>query len=103
MAVDLAAVRALFLYPNRLWRAQRTRRHGNRATIEQPGRLLIAGQVYPGTIENVGISGARFAAKGVPAGPVSGTLTGPDGRSIEVEVKWHRHDVGVGLAFSHPR
>ena len=58
----------------------------------------------PGVIQNVGLRGVFFAALELPEVDARGTLWGPGGRPIDVQVTWRSLGSirGVGLRFDAP-
>jgi hypothetical protein len=76
-------------------------RFGNRADIRQPASLMVNGRVIDGTIENVGLGGAFFAAEDLPPAGAQATLRRVGGQDVVVQVMWQRGAArsGVGLRF----
>ena len=77
------------------------RRFGNRVDIAHNAELRIDRDIYRGSIQNIGLSGAFFNTSDLPARGRSGVLTCDGNPGVEVRVVWHRRGnaPGVGLAF----
>ena len=101
MALGIAKTIKRFAFWSRPEAPSASRRFGGRAAVDQPGLLEVHGRSIPGVIQNVGLRGVFFASLELPEIDARGTLWGPEGRPIDVQVSWRSLGSirGVGLRF----